>query len=358
MNTEAIDKFVGTKAVPDALRFDETKVGKYLAAHVKGFRGPYRATQFRGGQSNPTYLIEAASGRYVMRRKPPGQLLPSAHAVDREFRVIKALHEAGFPVPRAYCLCEDDEPAGTMFYVMGYVEGRVIWDGSMPGETPANRRTMFESWGDTLAELHSLDYVELGLEDFGRPGNYFARQISRWSKQFLASQTQDAHKMERLIEWLPSHIPEENSVSLVHGDLSLHNVMFHSTEPRVVAVLDWEISTIGHPIADLTYNMLAWYAPSTPGAIASLLGLDHDALGIPTMDEYLERYCQRTGREGIKAMDYYCAYNLFRIAAILQGIVGRVRDGTASNENAEAMATHVVPLSELAWEYALKAGAY
>ena len=355
--SSATEQFVGTKEVPDALQFDQARVGDYLQAHVEGFRGPFTVTQFRGGQSNPTYLIDAASGRYVMRRKPPGQLLPSAHAVDREYRVIKALHEAGFPVPRAYCLCEDESLAGTIFYVMGYVEGRVIWDGSMPGETPANRRAMFESWGDTLADLHNLDYVALELEDFGRPGNYFARQISRWSKQFKASQTQNAEKMDRLIEWLPEHIPQEDSVSLVHGDLSLHNVMFHPTEPRVVAVLDWEISTIGHPLADLTYNMLAWYAPSTPGAIASLLDLDLGALGIPTMDAYLKRYCERTGRAAVEGMDYYCAYNLFRIAAILQGIVGRVRDGTASNENAEAMAAHVLPLSELAWEYALKAGA-
>ena len=200
---DAPEQFVGTKAVPDALRFDEDRVGEYLAANVEGFRGPFTVTQFRGGQSNPTYLIEAGSGQYVMRRQPPGQLLPSAHAVDREYRVIKALHGAGFPVPRAYCLCEDPSLAGTMFYVMGYVEGRVIWDGSMPGETPGNRRAMFESWGDTLADLHNLDYVALGLDDFGRPGNYFARQISRWSKQFKASQTQDADKMARLIEWLP-----------------------------------------------------------------------------------------------------------------------------------------------------------
>lgn len=355
--TNATEQFSGTKPLPAHLRFDEARVMDYLKDHIPDFTGPFKVSQFRGGQSNPTFLIEASSGRYVLRRKPPGDLLPSAHAVDREYRVMTALHGVGFPAPRTYCFCEDESLVGTMFYVMDYVEGRVFWDASLPGETPESRTAIYNAFCDTLAQLHAVDYVAAGLEDFGRPGNYFARQISRWSKQFKASQTSDEPAMDRLIDWLPGNIPEEESVSLVHGDFSLHNVMFHPTEPRIVAALDWEISTIGHPLADLTYNMLGWYAPQTPGAIGSLDGLDLAALGIPSMDAYCARYCEQTGRASIENMDYYCAYNLFRLAAILQGIVGRVRDGTASNENATAMAAHVRPLSELGWQFAQKAGA-
>lgn len=359
MNDDAntTEQYSGTKPVPQNLKFDHAQVSAYLHDEVEGFEGPFTVTQFRGGQSNPTYLIEARSGQYVMRRKPPGALLPSAHAVDREYRVCKALHEIGFAVPRPYCLCEDESVAGTIFYVMEFVSGRVFWDGSLPGEAPSARRAIYDAFGATLAALHNVDYEAIGLGDYGRPGNYFARQISRWSKQFVASSTQSVATMDRLMEWLPKNIPEEDSISLVHGDFSLHNVMFHPHEPQVIAVLDWEISTVGHPLADLTYNMLAWYAPSTPGAIGSLEGIDLTKLGIPTMDQYLARYCELTGRGHVEGMDYYRAYNLFRLAAILQGIVGRVRDGTASNDNAEAMAAHVKPLSELGWHFALRAGA-
>ncbi|MCH9670454.1 MAG: phosphotransferase family protein [Gammaproteobacteria bacterium] len=354
---QASDLYVGTKDVDERFRFDEARLTDYLNEHVDGFCGPMTVSQFKGGQSNPTYKIETPNAAYVLRRKPPGELLPSAHAVDREYRVISALHATGFPVPKTYALCEDVDIVGTMFFVMECVDGRVFWNGTLPDQTKAFRTGVYEGMADTLSQLHQIDYKAAGLEDFGRPGNYFARQINRWSKQYRASATQDVAAMDKLMDWLPGNIPSDDSVSLVHGDISMTNMMFHPVDPRVVAVLDWEISTVGHPLGDLTYNMLSWYAPPVPGATTSLRDIDHKGLGIPTEEEYVRWYCERTGRDGIENMAYYKAYNLFRLAAILQGILGRVRDGTASNANASDMAARVAPLANTGWEFALQAGA-
>jgi aminoglycoside phosphotransferase (APT) family kinase protein len=350
-------RYSGTKDVAEKHRFDTRRLEAYMAEHVEGFRGPLQVRQFKGGQSNPTYQLTASSAKYVLRRKPPGKLLPSAHAVDREYRVMHALYGAGFPVPRPYVLCDDPEVVGTMFYIMDCVDGRVFWDITMPALTPAERGACFDSMNEVLARLHMLDFTALGLADFGKQGDYFARQIGRWSKQYRASETENIDEMNRLMEWLPAHIPADDSVCLAHGDYSLHNILFHPSEPRVLAVLDWELSTLGHPLGDLTYNMLAWYAPAMPGGMGSLIGMDLSGTGIPTQEEYIAAYCRRTGRAGVDNLDFYAAYNLFRIAGILQGIVGRVRDGTAANANAAEMEAQVRPLAQAAWGYARRAGA-
>jgi aminoglycoside phosphotransferase (APT) family kinase protein len=355
----AQDRFSGTKEVGERHRFDEKKLEAYLSDHLPGFRGPLSVFQFKGGQSNPTYQLVTPSKKYVMRRKPPGKLLPSAHAVDREFRVLSALHPTGFPVAKPWLLCEDESITGTMFYVMDFIEGRVMWDATMPDIAPRQRSAMFDSANETLAKLHSFDYVKLGLSDYGKPGDYFARQISRWSKQYVASETEKNPEMDRLMEWLPKNIPPDNSVSLVHGDYHFSNIMFHPSEPRVVAVLDWEISTIGNPLGDLTYHIMPWRmtGDSISGAQASFATIDFKASGIPTLDEYLAAYCRRTGRKEIANLDFYTSYNLFRTGCILQGIVGRVRDGTAASPHAAEMAARVKPLGQAAWRYAQKAGA-
>ncbi|MEM7251408.1 MAG: phosphotransferase family protein [Pseudomonadota bacterium] len=352
----ASDLYVGTKDVDERFRFDEKRLVTYLRDHIAGL-SEMSVSQFKGGQSNPTYKLETNVGDFVLRRKPPGELLPSAHAVDREYRVISAVGTADFPVPKTYVLCEDEDVVGTIFFVMDFVPGRVFWNGTLPDQAPATRGAIYRSMVETIAHLHRIDYVGVGLEDFGRPGNYFARQINRWSKQYRASIEEPVTAMEKLIEWLPDNVPDDDSVSLVHGDISMTNMMFHPTTTQVVAVLDWEISTIGHPLGDLTYNMLSWYAPPVPGATSSLRDVDQRALGIPTEEEYVQMYCELTGRDGIPNMAYYKAYNLFRLAAILQGILGRVRDGTASNANAAEMAARVGPLAEAGWAYAKEAGA-
>jgi aminoglycoside phosphotransferase (APT) family kinase protein len=316
----------GTAEVREGLRFDVDRLSAYMTSHVEGFQGPVRVRQFRGGQSNPTYLLEAASGRYVLRRKPPGKLLKSAHAVDREFRVISALYGAGFPVPRPCVLCDDDAVIGTPFYIMEYVEGRIFWELDLPGLQSAERAAIYDSVNATIARLHSFDYSALGLGDFGRPGNYFARQISRWSGQYRSSETRTVAAMDRLIEWLPENIPDDESASIVHGDFRLDNMIVHADEPRVIAVLDWELSTIGHPLADFTYHLMSWQMPEIGLGSAGLRDRDLAALGIPSADEYTRLYCDRTGREGgIANRDFYSAFNFFRLAAILQGIAGRVR---------------------------------
>ena len=346
-----------TVDVAERHRFDAKKVERYMEEHVEGFRGPLTVGQFAGGQSNPTYRLDAPSGSYVMRRKPPGKLLPSAHAVDREFRVIKALNQTDFPVPRAYVLCEDETVTGTPFYIMSFMPGRVFWDPSMPDVSKSDRSKMFDSMNETLAKLHSYDPVKLGLEDYGRPGNYFARQISRWSKQYVASETETIDSMNKLMEWLPNNIPAGDETTIVHGDYAPHNIMFHPTEPRVMAVLDWEISTLGHPLGDLTYNTLGWYAPKPQSGRPNLSGVDLKALGIPSFDDYVALYCERAGRPPLENVHFYKAYNLFRLAAIVQGIVGRARDGTANNPNAAANAARVRPMGDAGWEEAKKAGA-
>jgi aminoglycoside phosphotransferase (APT) family kinase protein len=352
------EQFTGTRDVREAHRFRVGRLEEYMLSHVEHFQGPLSVSQFKGGQSNPTYLLESPSGKYVMRRKPPGKLLKSAHAVDREFRVISALYAADFPVPRPYVLCKDEEIAGTMFFIMEYVEGRIFWELDLPGLEPEERTAIYDNVGSTIAQLHNFDHEKGGLGDYGRPGNYFARQISRWSKQYDASATEKLEEMDKLIVWLPEHIPDDESVSVVHGDFRLDNMIIHPTEPRVLAVLDWELSTIGHPLGDFTYHLMAWQTPEIGVGSSGLLGKDLKALGIPSEDEYVTAYCERTGRpDGIPNRDFYSAYNFFRIAAILQGIAGRVRDGTAANAHAERAGRAVGPLVKMAWKYAQAAGA-
>lgn len=351
----------GTKAVTEQHRIDEARLADWLAANVEGFDGPLTVRQFKGGQSNPTYQLVTPKRNYVLRRKPPGKLLPSAHAVDREYRVISALYPTGFPVPRTYALCTDESVIGTMFYVMDCVEGRVLWEPLLPGKTRAERAQIWDTQNETLARLHALDYEQIGLGDFGRPGNYFARQISRWGKQYIASVTEPIAQMDRLLEWLPANIPPGETSTVVHGDYRLDNMVLHATENRCIAVLDWEISTIGDPLADFTYHLAQWrmggQASGSTGGLGGLSEAELKELGIPTEAEYVAAYCARTGRKGIENLDYYFAYNFFRLACILQGIVGRVRDGTAASAHAAQNAASVRPLAERAWEFAQGAGA-
>jgi len=342
----------GTRDVRQAHRFDEQRLFDYLSSRVESFRGPLGIRQFKGGQSNPTYLLDAASGRYVLRRKPPGRLLKSAHAVEREFRIISALHSSGFPVPRPMILCEDDEVIGTTFFVMEFVEGRIFWDLDLPGLQPSERGAIYDNVNETIAALHNYDYRALGLEDFGKPGNYFARQISRWSGQYRASETATVDAMNALIKWLPENIPEDESAGIVHGDFRLDNMIVHPTEPRVIAVLDWELSTIGHPLADFTYHLMTWQMPEIGIGSIGLAGKPLAELGIPDEAAYIEAYCRRTGRTGIANRNFYSAFNFFRLAAILQGIAGRVRDGTAASAHAAQAVKAVLPLANMGWEYA------
>lgn len=349
------EQFSGTRDVLETLKFDPVPLQEYMLSHVEGFRGPLVVRQFKGGQSNPTYLLESPSGKYVLRRKPPGKLLKSAHAVDREYRVISALYAADFPVPRPYVLCEDEEIVGTTFFIMEFVEGRIFWELDLPDSNPRERRAIYEHANQTIADLHNFDYEKIGLSDFGKPGNYFARQISRWSKQYAASETSEITAMNKLIEWLPGNIPDDESATVVHGDYRLDNMIIHPAEPRVIAVLDWELSTIGHPLGDFTYHLMAWQMPEIGIGSTGLKGKDLEALGIPSEDEYVALYCAKTGRDnGIANRDFYSAYNFFRIAAILQGIAGRVRDGTAASVHAERAANAVAPIASLGWEYAQK----
>jgi aminoglycoside phosphotransferase (APT) family kinase protein len=338
------EQFVGTKPVEERHRIDTGALEKYL-----GFRLA-RIEQFKGGQSNPTYLLTAADGRrFVLRRKPPGRLLPSAHAVDREFRVISALHATGFPVARPHRLCEDDAVIGTAFYVMDYVEGRVLWDQSLPGMTKGERFAIWSELNRVIVQLHLFDYRALGLETFGKSGNYIERQIARWTKQYQASETEPIPAMNDLIAWLPKNIPPETATTVVHGDYRLDNVIYHRREPRILAVLDWELSTLGDPLADFAYHCMSWHIP--PGQFRGIAGLDLAALGIPTEAQYIAMYCERTGRDGIDAShwDFYMAYNLFRIAAILQGIAKRVVDGTAASDHARDAGARARPMAELGW---------
>ena len=351
--------FTGTKEVAEPLRFDPAPLGEYLSREVSGFAGPLQVHQFKGGQSNPTYLLDTPSRRYVLRRKPPGKLLPSAHAVDREFRVIRALHGQGFPVAEPVIFCADEGVAGTPFYVMGFVAGRVFWNPEMPGSHSAERAAVYDALNAALSRLHSFDPGAIGLADFGRGENYVARQVDRWSKQYRASQTQAIDEMERLIAWLPAHLPPAGPSRLVHGDYRLDNVILHPSEPTVLAVLDWELSTIGDPLADFTYHLMQWHMPpeDTGAGTGSLVGFDLAELGIPSLADYVDRYVARTGLDPRPQLATYLAYNFFRIAAILQGIAGRVRDGTATSEHAPAKAQMVRPLAETAWRFAREAGA-
>lgn len=359
MTIDRQQAFSGTKDVADALRIDAARLGKYLADHVHGFSGPLTIRQFKGGQSNPTYLLETPSRRYVLRRKPPGKLLPSAHAVDREYRVISALHGQNFPVAEPLLYCADESIAGTPFYVMAFVEGRVFWEPQMQGSNAAERAAVYDSMNATIATLHSFEPAKVGLSDFGKGENYVTRQVERWSKQYRASETEKIDAMERLIAWLPAHIPPGGPVRLVHGDYRLDNLIVDARVPKILAVLDWELSTLGDPLADFSYHLMAWHMPHSESAAgtASLVGHDLEALGIPSMSAYVDAYMARTGFDPRPHLNVYLAYNFFRIAAILQGIIGRVRDGTATSEFAPAKAEMIEPLADKAWEFARAAGA-
>jgi aminoglycoside phosphotransferase (APT) family kinase protein len=352
--------FSGVKPVEDRHRFDEAALARWMAEHMSGFEGPLTVLQFKGGQSNPTYRLQTPARAYVLRRKPFGPLLPSAHAVEREHRLISALKTTGFPVPQPYALCEDPEVIGAVFYVMEAVDGPIFWNGALPDLAPARRRAAYEAMISTLARLHSVDYAAIGLSDYGRPGNYFARQVERWTKQYRASETQPIEAAERLIDWLPRTVPAQERTSIVHGDYRLDNMIFApeiltSGGARVAAVLDWELSTLGDPLADFSYLLMQWVMPAD--GRSGLAGLDLPALGIPTQAEAVSMYCRLTGRDGVPALDWYFAYNLFRLVGILQGIAGRVRDGTAASPQALEMAARAPLLAEAAWRFAERAGA-
>jgi len=350
--SDLAEQNVGTTAVAERHRFEVGALDAWMRANVEGFAGPLTVEQFKGGQSNPTFRLSTPSRAYVMRAKPGpvAKLLPSAHAVEREYKVLAALAGTDVPVARVYGLCEDESVIGRAFYIMDCVEGRVLWDQSLPGVSNAERDAIYDEMNRVIAALHKVDVAAVGLTDFGRPGNYFARQISRWSKQYLLSETEKIPEMDRLIEWLPQHIPEGDESAIVHGDYRLDNMMFDRERPRVLAVLDWELSTIGHPLADFSYHCMSWHIP--PGQFRGIAGLDLAALGIPSEAEYMRRYCARTGRQHIDHWDFYLAYNCFRLAGILQGIVKRALDGTASSPQALEQGKRVRPLAELAWTFA------
>jgi aminoglycoside phosphotransferase (APT) family kinase protein len=338
-----------TRPVAPQHAIDLERLAAWLAAHVAPLDGPLEAAQFKGGQSNPTYLLAAGAQRYVLRRKPPGKLLPSAHAVDREYRVIRALADTDVPVARALALCEDESVIGTAFYVMEYVSGRVFWDPRLPELALAERRAIHDEINRVIAALHGVDPETAGLGDYGRTGEYIARQVSRWSKQYQASETEKIEAMDKLIAWLPENIPAGDETRIVHGDYRIDNVIFHPSEPRILAVLDWELSTLGHPLADFAYHCMVWRIP--PGVFRGLGGLDLTTLGIPTEREYVAAYCRRTGRVGIEPRDweYYLVYNMFRIAAIVQGVMARALQGNASSAQALETGRAARPLAEMAW---------
>ena len=359
------DHFIGTRAVTGSHAFDTGALNAYLEQHLDGFTGPLTVEIFKGGQSNPTYKLLTPGASYVMRAKPGpvAKLLPSAHAVEREFKVMRGLQGTDVPVPKMYCLCEDESVIGRAFYVMEFVEGRVLWDQSLPGMSNSQRGEIYDEMNRVIAALHKVKFAERGLADYGKPGNYFERQIGRWSKQYTASITRPIAEMDSLMQWLPAHIPasarDESMVSIVHGDFRLDNLLFHPTEPRVLAVLDWELSTLGHPLADFSYHCMGWHIP--PGAFRGIGGLDVASLGIPTEAEYIRRYCERTGLTTPAALkadwNFYLAYNLFRLAAILQGIAKRVEAGTASSAQAVSSAAGAPVLAKMAWDFAQKSPA-
>ena len=344
----------GTQEVREQHRFDEGRLAEWMAANVDGYKGPLTVEQFKGGQSNPTYRLVTPGHTYVMRRKPPGQLLKGAHAVDREARVLQALGTVGFPVAHVFGLCTDDSVIGTWFYIMDCVEGRVIWNATFPDVSRESRPAYYDAMNETIARLHMIDVDAVGLSDFGKPGNYFERQIGRWGKQYVedVDAGRDAN-MDKLIEWLQANMPEGDEVSIVHGDYRCDNMIFHPTEPRVLAVLDWELSTLGNPVADFTYHATMYHMP--PQIVAGLYGADLAAIGAPTEEEYVAAYCRRTGRDSIPNYGFYMAFNFFRLAAIFHGIKGRVVRGTAASSHARDRAQHFPTLARIGWERALTA---
>jgi len=361
--TQDFSNFIGTRAVSSQHAFDTEALSAWLSTHLDGFQGPLTVEMFKGGQSNPTYRLVTPQRSYVMRAKPGpvAKLLPSAHAVEREFKVMSGLAGTDVPVPRMHCLCEDEAVIGRAFYVMEFMQGRVLWDQSLPNMSNAERSAIYDEMNRVIAALHTVKYAERGLADYGKPGNYFERQIGRWSKQYVASITQPIPEMDKLMEWLPAHMPasarDENMTSIVHGDFRLDNLMFHATEPRAIAVLDWELSTLGHPLADFSYHCMSWHISGA--TFRGIAGLDHASLGIPTESEYIRKYCERTGLTTPEALapdwNFYQAYNLFRMAAILQGIAKRVEAGTASSEQAVASGRGARPMAEMAWQFAQRA---
>ena len=351
------EEMMGTKPVSERQRFDVDALAAYLRAHIRDFPdGDLTVEQFKGGQSNPTFKLSVGDQHYVLRTKPgpAAKLLPSAHAIDREYRVMDALNKAGFPAARQYVLCTDEAVIGRAFFVMQFVEGRVLWDQSLPGMLPAERAAIYDELNRVIAQLHSIDYAAIGLAEYGKPGNYFARQIERWTRQYQASSTETIDAMDQLIAWLPDNIPPGEATSIVHGDFRLDNMIFHPTEPRILAVLDWELSTLGHPLADFSYHCMSWHI--APGQFRGIAGLDLEELGIPSQEQYIARYCARTGAT-IRPEDFnfYLAYNMFRLAGIMQGIMKRYVDGTASSAQALQNGKAARPMAELGWKYALAA---
>jgi aminoglycoside phosphotransferase (APT) family kinase protein len=340
--------FSGTERVRAGQEIDARKLADWLNVHVEGYAGALTIEQFKGGQSNPTYKLHTPGRDYVLRRKPPGALLKGAHAIEREYRVISALAGVGFPVAHPFALCLDETVIGTWFYVMEMVSGRIFWDSTLPGLTRDERPMYFDAMNAAIANLHLLDPESVGLADYGKGGNYFERQIARWSRQYLedGAAGRDAN-MDRLLEWLPNNIPPGDQQSIVHGDFRADNLIFHPTEPRIIAVLDWELSTLGHPLGDFTYHLMMYRLP--PRIIGGFNGGDLKALSIPSEAEYVAAYCRRTGRDGIANLNFYIAFNMFRFAAILHGIKGRIARGTAASSHAQSMAENVEPLAELAW---------
>lgn len=341
--------------VREAHRFDAKKLEAYARDAVEGFTGALEVRQFSAGQSNPTFLLTTNNGksekRYVLRKKPPGALLASAHQVDREYRVMKALADTGVPVPHMYALCEDDSVIGTSFYIMEYLEGRVFTDATIPGASGAEREALYKNMAENLARLHAVDYEAVGLGDFGRPGNYFERQIGRWIKQYRGAQTTDVPSMEELIKYLPDHIPDEQSVTIAHGDYRIGNVMFHPTEPKMIAVLDWELCTIGHPLADVAYNCMY----DLMAVSSSAPPIDRTTMpGIPTVEQHVANYCKQAGRDRIENLNFYLAFSMFRLASISQGVYKRGLDGNASSERAMTLGDACATLANAAWDLVQK----
>jgi aminoglycoside phosphotransferase (APT) family kinase protein len=350
----AFEQFTGTRPVAPQHAFDEGALARWMQGRVEGFDGTLKVEQFKGGQSNPTFLLVSGERRYVLRRKPAGQLLPSAHAVDREFRVIRSLHGTEVPVAKAHALCEDTSVIGSMFYVMDCVDGRVIWDPGLPGMTPDERRAHYSELGRVMAALHRVDPAAVGLGDYGKAGHYIARQVARWTQQYKAAETERIEAVEQLIAWLPANMPQGDETAIVHGDYRFDNVIFHPTEPRILAVLDWELSTLGHPLVDFAYHCMTWHMAAGEGS-RGLAGIDLAPLGIPTESQYLQTYLQRTGRD--TAVDpahwrYFLVFNMFRLVGILQGITARALQGNASNAQAAETGKRTKPLAEQAWALA------
>jgi aminoglycoside phosphotransferase (APT) family kinase protein len=336
--------------VRSAHRFDEGRLAEYLKGRLEGFTGDLAVRQFGHGQSNPTFILTSGEREYVLRKKPPGKLLPSAHAVDREYRAITALQDTDVPVPKSYLLCEDEAVIGTAFYIMEYVKGRIFRDAAISDAAdPAERSALFDAMIDTLAKIHLVDYEAVGLAGFGKPGNYMARQVHRWSRQYEAAKTEDIPSMDNLTAWLKDHIPDDDTTTIVHGDFRLENTIVHPTEPRILAVLDWELCTLGHPLSDLAYNCVGFYVPAESALRSGLAGLNKKALGIPAEPDYVAAYCRRTGREGITDWTFYKAFSFFRLAAIVQGVYKRGLDGIASAANAKEYGIQVHFLAEIGW---------